>query len=282
MKNNIKKHVIRCVSYSLWSVALITFLAAGAVNAQEFIKGFQASSNLVRGTIVSLDKDDTGSVVPTAPGIFEHMHGVIVEPNDSAVTLTEDTSSVFVASSGQYEVLVSSLNGNIKQGDFISGSSISGVGMKIDQQETYVVGQALEDLDFSASSSVLSSTEVSDSGGGTTTVSIGRVLVRIDVKSSPASAAEVSSTPAVLLSVSELVAGKPVSASRIYSATAVLLLSIILAGTLLYASVKSSFTSIGRNPLSKKPIMHSMSQVIFVAITIFVGGFIAVYLILRL
>ncbi|HSD55938.1 MAG TPA: hypothetical protein VLA92_02180, partial [Candidatus Saccharimonadales bacterium] len=88
--------------------------------------------------------------------------------------------------------------------------------------------------------------------------------------------------PKILSKAAELVTNRPVSAFRIYASLAVFALSLIVAGCILYAGVRSGVTSIGRNPLAKKTIWRSMIQVTIMSLIVFVIGVFAVYLLLRI
>lgn len=91
-----------------------------------------------------------------------------------------------------------------------------------------------------------------------------------------------SMLPQFLKNMSEDIAGKPVSTVRVYASLAILLFAASLAVMLLYSGIKVSIASINRNPLSKKPIVKSVFQIIVTSIIIFLIGVFAVYLILRL
>jgi hypothetical protein len=62
----------------------------------------------------------------------------------------------------------------------------------------------------------------------------------------------------------------------------VFLAATVVAGSMLYAGVRSSMISIGRNPLSKQSIVKSMVQVIITSFMVFILGIFGVYLLLKL
>ena len=78
-----------------------------------------------------------------------------------------------------------------------------------------------------------------------------------------------------------MVTSEPVSAFRIYASLTVMVLTFILGGSLLYSGVRTSLTSIGRNPLARHSILQSLLQVVLVSIIIFTIGLFAVYLLLK-
>jgi hypothetical protein len=87
--------------------------------------------------------------------------------------------------------------------------------------------------------------------------------------------------PAPLKRFGQAVAGKNISALRIWAALAVFLIAAIIAVSVLAIGIRSSIISIGRNPLSKKTIMRGLLQVVIVAVLVFIAGTFAVYLLLK-
>ena len=65
------------------------------------------------------------------------MLGVVVAPNDAPVSISnnDDEEQIYVATYGEYDVLVSSQNGPISVGDTIAVSALDGVGMKSDDED---------------------------------------------------------------------------------------------------------------------------------------------------
>jgi hypothetical protein len=88
--------------------------------------------------------------------------------------------------------------------------------------------------------------------------------------------------PSFLSGVVKIVTNKPVGAIRIYASLVVFLVSIIIAGSVLYAGVRTGMIAVGRNPLAKASIMRGLLQVVLIALIIVTSGFLAVYLLLRL
>jgi len=98
-------------------------------------------------------KTSTGDLIVIEKGEYtfakksyhENMYGVVVEdPAISIIDKTlEDGNYVKVVSSGEAYVKVSTINGNIEVGDFLTSSSIEGAAEKADVNG-YVLGTALE------------------------------------------------------------------------------------------------------------------------------------------
>jgi hypothetical protein len=280
MKNKYKIFSQRSFRALLVAV-LISSLTVFSVFAQELTQGYSSDDNLVRGSIVALNKEDSTKVETISSDQLERMFGVVVRSNDSALSLSEDNQGVFVATKGRFEILVTDINGEIKNGDLISLSSFPGIGMKADGRQKFVIATALQDFDVNNPDSVISKTEVKDTAGQSHNASIGRIIADVEVKPNPL-ALENQNVPAFLASISSTIAQKPVTAARIYAGLIVLLLTSTVSASLLYSVIRSAVISIGRNPLARKYVLKGVIQVIMISILIFVAGLFAVYLILKL
>lgn len=268
----------KIVKLSIIAGLFLVLAGMVSVSAQEFTQGYGTNDQLIRGSLVSRNEEDETLVDGANTENLSSLFGVVVRADESAVTLTSDTAGIYVATTGRYEVLVSTLGGDVKTGDYITASSITGVGTKAGQSQELVIGQALQDLNLSDSNAILGTTTATAIDGSVHDVVIGRVLADLDVKRNPRLS---QSAPELIVKFSELIAGKPVSLLRVYAAIAVLLVTAGLGGSMLYAGIRSSFVSIGRNPLAKRSVMRGLFQVIATSMGIFLAGFFAVYLILK-
>jgi hypothetical protein len=250
------------------------------LSAQTVTQGYGYDQLLQRGEIVQLKKSDPSKVEPVSQSSVDQMYGVVVGANDAPVTLSLDGTKVYVATNGHFDVLVSSQNGPVGTGDYITVSAISGVGMKSDTTEPVIVGRAL--ASFDGKSGVISNTQIKDSSGASRDVAIGRIQVDINVARNPLLKASEPNLPSVLKKASEAIAGKPVNPAKVYISVVIFVITTITSGVLLYGGVRSAIISIGRNPLSKKSIIKGMIQVVIVGITIFLCGVFGVYLLLKL
>lgn len=258
-------------------LALLVILGASGYNllsAQALTQGYGAEGVLQRGMLVSIKEDDATKVEAATVEISDKLHGVIVDANDAPVTLSEEGQKVFVATAGKYEVLVSNQNGIIRPGEYVTVSSIAGIGMRVDTRQPYVIGKALEEFD--GQTDIVSTAELDGH-----TIQIGRVSVDIQVARNPLQKSS-NNLPEFLRKAAEDIAGKPVNASSIYVSMVIFILTSLVAANLMYSGVRNGIISVGRNPLSKKSIIRSMMQVVIVGITIFISGIFGVYLLLRL
>ncbi len=71
--------------------------------------------------------------------------GVVVESSSLSLIDSTDTRTQLIMQSGEAQILVSNSNGEIKKGDYITSSSVAGVGQKADKTG-FVIGKALADF----------------------------------------------------------------------------------------------------------------------------------------
>lgn len=233
--------------------------------------------------IVQLDTRDTNKVLPSTQDAADRLHGVVVSPNDAPVSLQDNTTSqqYYVATDGTYQVLVSDQNGTIHKGDYITISSLAGVGMKATSTQSVVLGKALNDFDGSAN--VEGTNTLTLANGQKTTVHLGKVSVDVSIAHNPLY--QPSTKDAVLQTlqrIAQSVAHKPVSLTHIYMSIAVLLASVGIAATMLVTGVRASLAAVGRNPLARSHIIRGLIQITFTSLIIFLVGVFGVYLLLKL
>ncbi len=262
---------------TLLSLTAVFFVVL-TVNAQDFTQGYGTTDKLIRGSLVSRNEEDDTQVDAASLENISKLFGVVVRSDESAVTLTSDTAGVYVATTGRFEILVSTISGDVKAGDYITASSIAGIGMKAATSQQLIIGKALQDFDTTNSEQILGSTAVTAADGSKHEVVIGRVLADLDVKKNPGLS---QSAPEFIMNLSELIAGKPLPPLRVYAAIAVLLVTAGLGGSMLYTGIRSAFSAIGRNPLAKQPVMRGLFQVVLISGVIFLSGFFAIYLTLK-
>jgi hypothetical protein len=248
---------------------LLFITVVSVVRADTIVQGFKAKTSLQPGLIVSLSKSATNTVDLTSGNDAAHIYGVVIDPSQAPVTVQQKGQQVFVATGGNYPVLVSDQGGVVKAGDYITISSVSGVGAKASDQPL-VLGRALQSFD--GKSGVITNT----SDGHF----IGRIMVSIIPGKNPL-VKDNAAIPAPLKRFGEAITGHTVSALRIWISLVFFVISAIIATSILVVGIRSSITAIGRNPLSKKSIMKGLLQVITVAIVIFIVGTFGVYLLLK-
>jgi len=260
-------------------VLLLLGFAGSVVHAQTVTRGYGSDQVLQRGMIVGLEANNPNKVKPVDLNDASNVLGVVVNQNDSPITVSDDLNRIFVASTGNFDVLVSTQNGAVSANSYIALSSVAGIGMKANNQQSTVVGRAMGNFDGKSGS--LATITVKDTDNKEKQIQIGRVKVEINIGRNPL-AKGTENTPAFLSQTGQTLAGKPVSAVRLYLGAIVFLVGLLAAFSILYAGIRSSIIAIGRNPLGRRSIYKSLFGVSVTALFVFIASNIAVYLLLKL
>lgn len=276
IKTNIKNRLLSKAIALLGLLSLIVASVAGPLSAQTLNRGYKSDTPLQKGLLVREKEGDSSKVEAVNQSSIDKLKGVVVERNDSPVTIATEEQTVFVASTGRYEALVSDENGAVKAGDYLSISSLSGVAMKAKADQSKVLGRAV--AGFDGSNSIGKTT-----GQNNKSINLGRVQTDIAIADNPLKKEfQQNPIPKFLRNVTSSVAGEPVSSARMWMAATVFLISSFLTGMMLYGAARSSLLAIGRNPLSKTSILRGLIQVVLFAIIVFISGMFGVYLLLKL
>lgn len=276
-----RKNLKTYIFCSALLVVLVIYAAPIFASSPTVTQGYSSDELLQRGMLVGLKNDDPRKVEPVNSDQANQLHGVIIGANESAVLLGNDDEKVYVASGGRFPVLVSSQNGAIKSGDYVSPSAVKGIGMNAGKNNDIVIGKALEEFDASNQSTVKSVITVNDASDNEQQLSVGMIIVDIAVGKNPLMKNN-TSLPEALRKSAETVAGKPVNATKVYISLFIIIVTSAIAGSIIYSAVRGGMVSIGRNPLGKNAIMRGLLQVVLVGMLILLSGFFGVYLILKL
>lgn len=247
-------------------------------------QSFNSSGDVRPGMAVRLKDKSNDTVVPLEKSRAKDLLGVVLSPGSTAVVLSAQKpkgTQVVVARKGLYPMLVSGQNGPIKSGDLIMVSDVPGIGMKSDgDSATAIVGKARQSFDGQTGNAGSLSLKAAD--GSTVTLAATRLDVDLDVPFSPVYAQNTAYVPDFLSRMAAGIAGKQVSAVRIYLGLAVVGVAAFLSGSLLSGGVRGGMVAIGRNPLSKRSIFRGIAETSAIGLGIFVIGLVAVYLLLKL
>lgn len=259
-----------------------TVVAASNNSTSSIVQSYTTDGTVQPGMIVGLNQKHTNQVQALTESQASSIFGVAISPTNAPITLSGNSTNtqVYVATSGRYDVLVSTQDGAIKVGDYISISALNGIGMKADSNELVVIGRSA--ASFNGTGSVLSTVKLKNNNGSTTTVTIGAIPVDINIEGNPTESAAAGRLPRLLQTAGSSIANKPVSAARVYTGMVILILTAVLSGGILYGGVRTSLISIGRNPLARRSIGRGLIQVVLTSLIIFILGLLGVYLLLRL
>jgi hypothetical protein len=152
--------------------------------------------------------------------------------------------------------------------------------MKADSQQSVVVGKAA--TAFDGKNDVAGVTTVKDSNGEEQPVRLGYVTAAVSIARNPLQRATHSNIPGFLQNATESIAQKPVSPVRVYFSLAIMLITAVIVGSLLYGAVRASMIALGRNPLARGAIVRSLVRVVLISLIVLSSGLGAVYLLLRI
>lgn len=256
--------------------ALATLLTPAAASAiTPLSQGYTSKDSLAFGSIVSLESSASDVVHAATSATAGNMLGVVI--NDRTTLLSLDTgksSQVQVATSGVVSVLVSNINGDVRAGDEITASPISGVGMKA-TDNTKVIGIAQGDLKGNNASKE----SYTDKSGKKHDVLMGTVPLQVNVAyyyKQP----DKTIIPSAVQNIANALAGKSVSSVPILISAGIFVVMMIVVSSIVYSMVRSSIISVGRNPMSQSAIYRDMVQMSALVVGILGVGLVTIYLVL--
>jgi citrate lyase gamma subunit len=270
---------LRIVFGVLAVVTCLFGLAPLGVTAQSVAQTYSAASSLQAGQMVQLVPNTTNKVEVLTQSNISKTFGVVINPAESILSLSQSINGpqVYVADSGSYPVLVDNQNGPVHAGDYVAVSSVAGIGADSLTTDSTVLGKATSN--FLGTNDSIGQVTLRLANGHQTTLQIGVVTVSIDVTGNPGNRNDL--LPAFVQQFGQNFTTRPVSVIRSYLSLLILLASLIIAGSILYAGIRSSITAVGRNPLSRNPVMRSLIQVTLTSFIVVIIGVFAVYLLLR-
>ena len=269
-----RNYYLQYAKLCLTCMAILVFVLPLAVHAVTSIsQGFLTSENLPLGSIVSLQSNAPDHVVATTTKTVDSIFGVVINNGSSLLTLSNgQNNQVQVATSGIATVLISDMNGDIAQGDQITASPISGVGMKT-TNNTKVIGIA------QGKPSNTSVQPYTDAQGKKQTVNLGQVDVLVNAAyyfKQP----DKTIIPSAIQNLANALAGKTVSALPIIVSAAIFAVTLIVVVSMIFSMIRSSIISVGRNPLSQSAVYRDVIQLSALVIGILAVALISIYIIL--
>ena len=250
-----------------------------ASNAGSITQGYRTASATPKGAVVSLTKAGGQEVEQSTTDNDGLVVGVVVDGQDALLDVQPQGSQVRVAVSGEVSILVSNVNGNIKTGDRLIASPLAGIAAVDFPPAPGVKYIAVADNDFNDSTTGAKKISVKLSNGNSKDVSVGTIRARILLANrAPGNGQDKN----FLVSIARQISGKNVSLLQVLTSAAVLITCLALTGMILYGSIKGTFVSLGRNPLSRDSILTGLMRVVVIAVLILSMGAVISYLILVL
>ena len=266
----------------LLAVSLVVFqLVPTAVaqvddSGQSLSRSYSADKNVPTGSVVALAEESGDNIVLANTSNADRTVGVVVQASESVLEINPGVNRPQVATGGIVRVLVSTAGGEIKSGDKVSVSALSGVAQK-SYLGDYVVGFAKDD--FTGAESGTQDVELIDESGKTRQFKAGLIEVQLSIglENSLDSAENLNSTQELVKSIT----GNSTSMPRIIASIVIALLTLIGLSILLYASIYGSIISIGRNPLARASILRGLAVVLVMAGFGVVLALLLIYFLLR-
>ncbi len=257
-------------------IALFSLAVPVTVSALTTIsQAYTTSDKVAVGSIVSL-KDKTADQVSAATisnpnGIL----GVVINDGSSLLTLSSGKDNqIQVATSGIAQVTVSNINGEIAQGDQITASPISGVGMKA-TNSAKVVGIAQDGLSKNGSTTQ----KYKEKNGQEKSVLLGQIPVLVNV-SYYYKAPEKTIVPSAIQNVANALAGKAVNPLPVLISVGIFIVTLVVVVSIIYSIIRSSIISVGRNPMSQSAIYRNIVQLSALVVGILVVAVVSIYMVL--
>lgn len=192
------------------------------------------------------------------------IYGIVNNTPSTSIETPNLNNSQIVVSKGEITVQVSSLNGNIKIGDFITSSKKAGIA-ELAIKEGYVIGTALENYSSSDKNAT------------------GQIKVSLNIHPNSTTATNVRQNLIDLLRSGLSGLGvDPISALRYILASTVVIASLVTGFIYFGRIAKTGVEAIGRNPLAGGRIETGVVINISIMLIIVGGGLGVAYLILAL
>ena len=261
-------------SYAIAAMAVLlaTITPLGVMAVTPISQGYTTDERLSTGTLVSLEKDSADRIVPASNTNVDNLLGVVINGDSSLLSVSNGDNQAQVATSGTINVLVSDINGKIENGDHITASPISGVGMKA-STNTRTIGIAQSSMRGDTKQ------KIKDASGKEQEVTLGQVSALVNVAyffKEP----ERTVVPSAIQKVANALAGKEVNTLPILISAAIFIVTLIVAVSIIYSMIHSSIISVGRNPMSQSAIYRDLIQLSALVLAILGVGMVAIYLIL--
>lgn len=252
-------------------------LAPALARAAAITQGYQAKTTLPTGSVVSLTAAGGQQVEATTTDNDSLSAGVVVNGADALLDVQPQGSQVRVAVSGDVTILVSTVNGDIKTGDKLIATPLAGVAGLDYPPAPGVKYIAVANSDFTSTTTGAKKTSVKLTDGSSKDVYVGSIKARMLLGNRAPGAGEKSN---FLTSLAQQISGKKVSLIRVVGALAILVAALVITGMVLYGSIKGTFVSLGRNPLSRDSVFTGLMRIVIIAMLVLSAGVVFGYLIL--
>jgi len=258
---------------TLLVIVVSFFWGATVYGLTTISESYASDTQIPVGSLVSLVKNTSDQVQASLSSNVDNLLGVVVNPNNSLLSVTiAGSSHTEVATSGTLDLLVSDVNGTVAQGDHITASPLAGVGMKANGN-VRVVGIAQGGV------TGVHETTIKDDNGNDQKVTLGQIPVLINVAyffKEP----DKSIIPAALQNIANSLAGKTVQPLPVIISGGIFLITMIVVMSIVFSMIRSSIISVGRNPMSQSAVYRDVIQLSALVLGILAVATIAIYMVL--
>lgn len=229
------------------------------------------SSGIAVSAPVSDNEAEDGDIICTYPegnvrcnlDYDPSMFGVISDNPAVSIEDQDVASPRLIVSSGIVTVRVSSINGNITEGDFVTTSTVAGIGQKA-SRNGYVLGMAMENYEQNDPNEV------------------GRIQVMVNIHPAGGLSGPRGNLLQFIRQGLAVPVFEPVESLRYILAALMIIISFTLGMVYFGRSSRTGIEAIGRNPLAKRVIQLTVFMNIVLTIVIVLVGLSISYLILIL
>ncbi len=260
-----------CVLLALFLIITpISYAQAQSVGSVDIAKTYLISgSTVVSGDIVSFNPE-TQQYSLSKRNSDKNLFGVVsLEP--VFVLYKKDSNELPIVRTGEVRVNVITTNGPIVAGDYVTSSLVDGKGQRANNNDTYIIGVALESFPGVSAKNGTSTMQGSVTGGS--------VRVLLSIGTIKEAVATFSGKQTVNTGVTE---------ATVLNIVQYILAAFIAVGSLYIAfrnfgpNIKDGIISVGRNPLAKSSIQSMVILNAVLIILISVGGLLVSFAILLL
>jgi hypothetical protein len=261
---------------SVWALIFLLSALPAIVLSASISQSFSADQ-AIKGSLVSLDSARRDFVEPANSSNASRLVGVAVSTQGSLLAVDPSDSKIQIATTGDTEVLVSTVAGDIKVGDQIAVSSFNGVGMKA-TSPGYIIGVAQSE--FNEKTEGTQKQSVNDTEGNPREISTGYTRVNIAISNTNEDASVFGQLNG-LQKLGRALTGHVISTPRLITAIVIAVVALCAVIALVYASIYGSIIAIGRNPLSKFAVFHTLRSVVMMILVIVFFAAFLIFFILR-
>lgn len=267
--------------YGLLGIGLLTGFLMSPLVKVAADQGFYVIDSSARpGMLMSVSDTDPNVAVPATTDNAKSLVGVL---GDEPTSFDIQDGQQNILTGGIRNTLVTTINGDIKKGDYITASSIVGLGGKL-EGSGWVVGIAQGEFTDSSQGAV--KLTVTDTNGTQHDVYVGSTPILIKVlyyDDRPAvKERDVSFIPEKLQKTIDTIAGRRASQVAVILASLVVLAGLFIGGLIAYTATRSGIVSTARQPLAKQAIIRKMLQSCLIAFAIVAASLAGAFVIVRI